>query len=125
MRGCRAPNAGSACYEVFGFDVLLDRNLKAWLIEVRSAPPRVLFGSWVVRMTFPRPCTLSTQVNVSPSLSSSSPLDKKIKNTLMTDVFHMVGFAPYDATKLAQDAEKAKLERLLGRGRGVGTLRDL
>lgn len=49
---------------MFGFDVLLDKHLKAWILEV----------------------------NVSPSLSSSSPMDKEIKNALMTDVFHTIGF---------------------------------
>ena len=53
------------CVELFGFDILLDAKLKCWLIEV----------------------------NVSPSLSSSSPLDKTIKNMLLTDVFHAAGIA--------------------------------
>jgi tubulin polyglutamylase TTLL4 len=56
------------CYELFGFDILLDTNFKPWLLEV----------------------------NVSPSLMGSSPLDRSIKGTLMADVFHLVGFQPYD-----------------------------
>lgn len=52
------------CYEVFGFDVILDHNLKPYLLEC----------------------------NVCPSLSSSSLLDKKIKNTLLSDTLNLVGF---------------------------------
>ena len=60
------------CFELFGFDVLIDANLKPWLMEV----------------------------NVSPSLSSSSPLDARIKTTLMSDIFNLVGFRVYDKKKI-------------------------
>ena len=45
-------------FELFGFDILLDEALKPWLIEV----------------------------NVACSLASSSPLDKRIKDMLVTDM---------------------------------------
>lgn len=94
--------------------MLLDKHLKAWILEV----------------------------NVSPSLSSSSPMDKEIKNALMTDVFHTIGFVrllcvveyvcsnqadstavlpcappqvPYDPKKWEREKEKAKMQRLLGK----------
>lgn len=51
-------------YELFGFDVLLDSKLKPWLIEV----------------------------NISPSLHSSSPLDLDVKSPLATEVFNLVRF---------------------------------
>lgn len=50
----------NACFEVYGFDVLLDYKLRPWILEV----------------------------NVCPSLSSSSYLDKKIKTMMLCDVFH-------------------------------------
>ena len=58
----------TACFEVYGFDVLIDANLRPWLLEV----------------------------NVSPSLSSSSPLDKQIKTTLLSDTLYLIGFRLLD-----------------------------
>ena len=53
-RAFAAKTEYNHCFELFGFDVLLDAHLKPWLIEV----------------------------NVSPSLMGSSPLDKRIKGEL-------------------------------------------
>lgn len=55
-----------SCYELFGFDVLIDKSLKAWLLEV----------------------------NIYPSLSLTSPLDSKIKYMLITDMFNLIGVNP-------------------------------
>lgn len=52
------------CYELFGVDVLLDNKLKPWLLEV----------------------------NISPSLHSSSPLDEYVKGPLVQSMFNMVQF---------------------------------
>lgn len=73
-------------FEVYGFDILLDSDLRPWLLEV----------------------------NVCPSLSSSSPLDKKIKTSLMCDVFNLVGFVPYDRKQHEKETENQKIGRLLG-----------
>ncbi len=70
----------SNCFEVMGFDVLLDENLKPWLLEV----------------------------NCSPSLSSSSPLDKYIKTQLMTDALHCVGVPTVDTKREWEKAKKRK-----------------
>ena len=78
-------NPGS-CYELFGFDVFLDKKLKPWLIEV----------------------------NISPSLMGSSPLDQKIKGTLMADTFHLIGNVPYDEIALNVDKVKEKMLRMSG-----------
>lgn len=56
------PNVGN-CFELFGFDILIDDALKPWLLEV----------------------------NLSPSLSADSPLDVKVKASLLTDLLNLVG----------------------------------
>jgi len=61
-----------ACFEIYGFDVLLDHKLRPWLIEV----------------------------NFCPSLSSSSPLDKWIKTMMISDTLQIVGLQPFDKKKL-------------------------
>eukprot|EP00931_Biecheleriopsis_adriatica_P089693 TRINITY_DN63782_c0_g1_i1.p1 TRINITY_DN63782_c0_g1~~TRINITY_DN63782_c0_g1_i1.p1 ORF type:complete len:663 (-),score=155.24 TRINITY_DN63782_c0_g1_i1:50-2038(-) len=67
----------SSCFELYGFDVLVDRNLKPWLLEV----------------------------NICPSLSSGSPLDKRIKTKLVADVVTLVGVHPPAALwKLSPDS---------------------
>ena len=62
------PAKSGNCFELFGFDILIDSKLEPWLLEV----------------------------NISPSLSSSSPLDKKIKTMLICDTLNLVGVYPYD-----------------------------
>ncbi|CAE7488394.1 TTLL5, partial [Symbiodinium necroappetens] len=64
-RGPGGAHRGS-CFEIYGFDVLVDRSLKPWLLEV----------------------------NICPSLSSGSPLDKRIKTKLVADVLTLVGVHP-------------------------------
>jgi len=56
----------ASCFEMYGFDVLVDSSLKPWLLEV----------------------------NICPSLSSGSPLDKRIKTQLVADTFTLVGIRP-------------------------------
>jgi len=56
----------ASCFEMYGFDILIDNDLKPWLLEV----------------------------NVCPSLSSGSPLDKRIKTKLAADTLTLVGLRP-------------------------------
>jgi tubulin polyglutamylase TTLL4 len=76
----------NACFELYGFDIILDETLKPWLLEV----------------------------NVCPSLSSSSPLDKHIKTMLLSDVLHIIGLQIYDRKKHEKEQEKSNKMRLLG-----------
>ena len=51
-------------FELYGFDVMMDDELKPWLLEV----------------------------NTNPSLTSSSPLDRMLKTSLVCDMYNIVGF---------------------------------
>ena len=57
----------SSVYELFGFDIMLDHNLKPWILEV----------------------------NISPSLHSNSQLDINIKGRLVRDLLNTCGFKLY------------------------------
>lgn len=52
----------SQCFEVLGFDVMLDHNLKPWILEV----------------------------NHSPSLTCDAEIDERIKQALLTDTMHVL-----------------------------------
>mmetsp|Transcript_20551 Transcript_20551/g.44913 ORF Transcript_20551/g.44913 Transcript_20551/m.44913 type:complete len:670 (-) Transcript_20551:105-2114(-) len=67
-RGAAGAHVSStaSCFELYGFDILVDRDLKPWLLEV----------------------------NICPSLSSGSPLDKRIKTKLVADTLTLVGLQP-------------------------------
>lgn len=74
------------CFEIYGFDILLDNKLKPHLLEI----------------------------NISPSLSSSSTLDKIIKTTLICDTLNLIGITPYDRKSYDKESETLLKKRLLG-----------
>lgn len=67
------------CFELLGFDVLIDDNLEPWLLEV----------------------------NLSPSINCDSPLDQKIKSNLIADLFNLAGMVHLDE-RLAADPSNQK-----------------
>ena len=71
------------CYEIYGFDVLVDNNLRPWLLEV----------------------------NVLPSLSSSSPFDKHVKSMLLSDTLHLIGFNIFDRRKIEEERKNDKSKK--------------
>jgi len=67
------------CFELYGFDILVDSDLKPWLIEV----------------------------NLSPSLAVDAPLDMKIKSAMISDLLTVVGVPAIDPVlKRAQFNQK-------------------
>ena len=50
------------CFELYGYDIMIENNLKPWLIEV----------------------------NASPSLSATTDADRDLKMTLISDTFQVV-----------------------------------
>ncbi|XP_060945188.1 tubulin polyglutamylase TTLL4 [Limanda limanda] len=53
-----------SCHELFGFDIMLDENLKPWILEV----------------------------NISPSLHSNTALDVAIKGQMIRDLLNLAGY---------------------------------
>ena len=60
------------CFELLGFDILIDNQLNPWLLEV----------------------------NLSPSLNCDSPLDQRIKGELISDIFSMACIVPLEQRKV-------------------------
>ena len=69
-------------FELFGFDVMIDADLKVWLLEV----------------------------NASPSLGIQTPLDQHLKKKLICDVLKLVDPTPYDRSALLEVVQKKIFE---------------
>ena len=57
------PAKSANCFEMFGFDILIDDQIEPWLLEV----------------------------NLTPALSCDSPLDQKIKANAVADLLSLAG----------------------------------
>jgi tubulin polyglutamylase TTLL5 len=64
----RKLSTKNSCFELLGFDILIDSDLKPWLLEI----------------------------NLSPSLATDTPLDLKIKTNLVVDTFNLSGIKKFD-----------------------------
>ena len=63
------PAKSANCFELYGFDVLIDADLEPWLLEV----------------------------NLTPALSCDSPLDQKIKSNAVADLLSLCGIQTLDS----------------------------
>ena len=80
--GADIPNQPNS-FEIFGYDLMFDQNLKCWLIEVNS----------------------------SPSLACESPLDDQIKGSLIRDTIALVDPPVYDREALADVCQRRLTNR--------------
>ncbi|XP_040824400.1 tubulin polyglutamylase TTLL13P-like [Ochotona curzoniae] len=73
-----------ACFEILGFDILLDHKLKPWLLEV----------------------------NHSPSFTTDSRLDREVKDALLCDAMTLVNLRGCDKKKVIEEDKRRVKERL-------------
>ncbi|GFR98527.1 tubulin polyglutamylase TTLL13 [Elysia marginata] len=78
---------GSACFEILGIDILLDRKLKPTILEV----------------------------NHSPSFTTDAQLDREIKGTLIWDTLGLINFGALDRRKCMEEERRRIKDRLLGK----------
>lgn len=82
------------CFEILGFDILIDSDLKPWLLEV----------------------------NLSPSLACDSPLDMAIKSNCLCDAFNLTGIKRFDRKKESLNKIKHRMKGLYNKGKKTTTL---
>ncbi|XP_061612382.1 tubulin polyglutamylase ttll6 isoform X2 [Phyllopteryx taeniolatus] len=80
------PNhaAASVCFEILGFDVLLDHRLRPWLLEV----------------------------NHSPSFTTDSQLDREVKDTLLLDTLLLINLNACKRSRITKEERRLSKERL-------------
>ncbi|XP_047034170.1 tubulin polyglutamylase TTLL5 [Helicoverpa zea] len=79
------------CFELFGYDILIDDMLKPWLLEI----------------------------NLSPSLACESPLDARVKSALLADTLTLVGLPAVPMCKPDISAQTNSLKMRIGACRRV------
>eukprot|EP01084_Bolivina_argentea_P293556 504893_1 len=83
----KIPNQPNA-FELFGFDIVIDEDLKPWLLEV----------------------------NYSPDMARRTGVDKKIKEAVIQDTVRLVNPLPFDRNALLRIVER-RLNQLRGKSR--------
>ncbi|XP_037073354.1 tubulin polyglutamylase TTLL5-like [Pollicipes pollicipes] len=68
------------CFELYGFDILIDSSLRPWLLEV----------------------------NLSPSLGCDTPLDSKVKSAVVADLFTLIGVPAVDPSRARQVKQRQR-----------------
>lgn len=89
-RSCQPDDTdNSMCFEVLGFDIFLDHKLKPWVLEV----------------------------NHTPSFTTDSPLDFKIKKNLISDTCKLLNLSYYKKMKFKREKTQEFTKRAMGKVR--------
>ena len=75
----------SLCFQIFGVDIFLDAQARAWLLEV----------------------------NHSPSFCTDSPLDYNIKKNVLRDTLHMLNLSQKRKSRYLNQQRNEKEKRLV------------
>ncbi|XP_041370199.1 tubulin polyglutamylase ttll6-like isoform X4 [Gigantopelta aegis] len=78
---------GSACFEILGIDILLDKKMRPYILEV----------------------------NHSPSFATDADLDRDIKGTLIWDTLNLVNFGACDRRRCIDEERRRIKDRLMGK----------
>ncbi|EDV26522.1 uncharacterized protein TRIADDRAFT_22537 [Trichoplax adhaerens] len=89
-------NKGCACFEILGFDVILDKKLKPWLLEV----------------------------NHSPSFHTDHKLDKEVKEGLLYETLCLLQLSSSDKRKCIEEDKRKIKERLFKKQSSFGAKRE-
>ena len=79
------PHAPNLCFELLGFDILLDKEMKPWLLEV----------------------------NHSPSFNTDTPLDRKVKRKVIRDVFGVIGLTGEERIQYLEGLREKSVQTLV------------
>lgn len=88
--GVTADNDTCSFFEILGFDILLDRCLRPWLLEVKHRVTLYDITCHHVTSHHYVLTTSSMQVNRSPSFNTDSQLDLDIKSGVIHDALRLV-----------------------------------
>lgn len=88
-RSCQPEDLDSSmCFQILGFDILIDSKCRPWLLEV----------------------------NQSPSFSTDSPLDYKIKKTVLGDAFNLLNLST-ERRLYCEQMQREAMERRIRTGK--------
>lgn len=85
-RSCQPDDMdNSMCFQILGFDIMIDRNFKPWLLEV----------------------------NQSPSFKTDSPLDYDVKKDVLKDAFKLLNINQEKRQFICNEKQRVAAQRIL------------